>query len=218
MNKSYRFELLFKHSNETALNMRRTLKREMMEARKVFSFLDYHFQTLEKKPKSHLRNVKMALTARFINHLFAALLLIDRGLILDAFNCLRSALETTAFYWLVCRDEHAAPLYDAEKSLAPVEVRKRLEALGVDVRAIRDLYQLESTIAHVGNPYDQLQIRWEQGANGKLLIGGGPNSELQKPMLEEIIRTVFRFVKFEKDYIIPDLDNPDGTFALLRGG
>ena len=206
MSKNYRFELLLKHSNETALSTRQVLKREIMEARKVFAFLDQHFHTLVKEPNRLVRNVKMALTARFTDHLFAAVLLLERGLILDAFNCSRSALETTAFYWLVCNDESTAALYDAEKSLTPVEVRKRLESLNVDVQPIREHYALESAIAHVGNRYDHLQIKWEEGANGKLLIGGGAaDRDLQKAMLVGIIRSVFRFVKFEKAYVVPDL-------------
>ena len=206
MSKSYRYELLQKHSNETALSTRQTLKREIMEARKVFSFFDKHFDSLEEKPKSLLRNVKLALTARFINHLFSSLLLTERGLILDAFNCSRSAIETTAFYWLLCHDEKAASLYEGEKSIPPVEIRKRLESLGVDVKAIRDLYSLQSAVAHVGNEYDHLQIQWENDKAGRLLVGGGLNPQLQKAMIEDIIRAVFRFVKFETDYIVPDVD------------
>ena len=206
MAKSYRFELLLKHSNETALSTRKSLKREILEARKVFGFLDHHFHSLEKTPRGLVRNVKLALTARFTNHLFSALLLVERGLILDAFNCTRSALETTAFYWLVCHDDSAAALYDDEKSPPPVEIRRRLEGLGVDVRSIRELYSLESTIVHVGNRYDHLQIQWERGSHGKLLIGGGSNPNLQKAMLDGIVRAVFRFVKFEQDYIVPDID------------
>lgn len=116
MAKSYRFELLQKHSNEIAVDTRKLLKIEIANARKVFSVLDIHFHSIEKLPPGLVRNVKLALTARFINHLFSALFLIERGLIFDAFNCTRSALETTAFYWLICRDESAAKLYVGEKS------------------------------------------------------------------------------------------------------
>ena len=206
-NKSYRYELLAVHSNATATETRRALKKEVFEARKVFAFLDKHFHLLEKEPKGLTRNVKLSLTARFTNHLFSALLLCERGLILDAFNCSRSALETTAFYWLLCKDPSAAHLYDGDKSVPPVEIRKRLERIGVDVQAIRDLYSLESAVAHVGNKYDQLQIRWERGSNGALLVGGGLVPEVQRRILEGIIRAVFRFVKFESRYTVPDLDD-----------
>ena len=39
---------------------------------------------LRREPKGHVRNVKMALTAQFTNHLFAHVLLAERGLLLDA--------------------------------------------------------------------------------------------------------------------------------------
>lgn len=209
----YHFDLLHKHSNETALATRRELKKQILDVRRAFDFLDHHFRSLEQKPKSHARNVKLALTARFINHLFSALVLIERGLILDAVNCTRSALETTAFYWLVCINAESASLYDAEKSLPPVEIRKRLEGLGIDIAALRELYALESTIAHVGNQYDQLQIRWESDNDGKLLIGGGQNLPLQKAMLEGLIAALFRFVKYDDDYIVDDADKPAASKA-----
>jgi len=157
----------------------------------------------------------MALTAKFINNIIAALMLVERGLLLDAFNSLRSGIEATAFYWLVCRDTAAALLYDAEKSPQPVEVRKRLEELGVDVTTIRELYSLASAVAHVGNQYDQIQIRWERDRDGKLLIGGGSHPEVQRTMLEDIVRATFRFVRFENDYVDPDLDSIAGTGSLL---
>jgi hypothetical protein len=74
------------------------------------------------------------------------------------------------------------------------------------VKTIRELYSLASTVAHVGDQYDQLQIQWERGQNGKLLIGGGSRPDLQRAMLEDIVRAVFRFVRFEDDYVVPDVD------------
>lgn len=174
----------------------------------MFAFLGQHFHAIELEPKGLVRNVKLALIARFTNHLFSALLLGERGLLLDAFNCSRAALETTAFYWLVCKDNNAAQMYDAEKSVPPVEVRKRLEAIGIDVAAIRERYSLESTVAHVGNKYDQLQIRWERGGDGRLLIGGGIVPEVQKALFEGIVRATFRFIRFDDRYDVPDLDDP----------
>lgn len=211
MRNRYSFELLFRHSNELAFNTRRTLKKQITETRKIFTFLDQHFEALKQKDKTHANNIKIALTVRFINNMFSALFLIERGLFLDGFNSLRSGIEATAFYWLICKDEASALFYDAERSLQPVEVRKRLEVLGVDIRTIRELYSLTSTIAHVGNPYDQLQIRWGQESNGDLLIGRGSYPDVQKAMLEDILRAVFRFVKFENDYIVPDVDSYSET-------
>lgn len=208
MRKSYSYEMLQKHSNEVSLTTRKLLKHEIKQARKTFDFLDQHFHYLENKPKSYVRNVKMMLTARFINHLFSGLQLIERGLILDAFNCSRSALETTAFYWLVCNDSSSVSLYDGEKSPPPVEIRKRLEKQGIDVQAIRDLYSLESAISHVGNETDRLQLRWEEGSRGSVLVGGDMQPDLQRQMLTGLVISVFRFIKFEDEYIVPDLDDP----------
>lgn len=205
----YRYELLSVHMNEIVAETRRTLKKEVMEARKAFTFLDKHFHSIEKFPKGLVRNVKMLLTTRFTNHLLSTLMLAERGLVLDAINCSRSALETTAFYWLVCHDPSSANSYDGEKSVPPVEIRKKLESLGVDVQAIRALYGQESSIAHVGNKSDQVQIRWERGTNGALLVGGGMVPEMQRAIFEGIVRAVFRFVKFEPCYQpVPDLDDP----------
>ena len=154
----YNFDLLLKHSNETALQTRRSMKPEMASVRESFAFLAKHFDRIERQPKSHIRNVKMALTGRFTNHLFSHFLLCERGVILDSINCVRSATEVTAFYWLVCRDPSSAGLYDAETSPRPVEIRKRLEKLGIDVDELREQYGFESLVSHVGNKYDNLQI------------------------------------------------------------
>jgi hypothetical protein len=104
----------------------------------------------------------------------------------------------------VCKDETTASLYDAEKSPRPVDIRKRLEALGVDIETLHSLYDVTSTIAHVGNPYDQIQIRWEQGSDGKLLIGGGRSPDVQNALLEDMLRAVLWFVRFDENYVITE--------------
>ncbi|MDI7774501.1 hypothetical protein [Asticcacaulis sp. EMRT-3] len=202
----YAFDLLFRHSNEVAINTRRALKQPVAEARKLFGFLGEHFQTIEREQSSLSRNVRLSLTTRFINHQFAELMLIERGLLLDAFNCSRAGLEATAFYWLVVKDSSAAEHYEAARSLKPVEVRKRLEALGIDITPLRDMYSFQSEVAHVGNKSDGLQIDWEKGASGRLLIGGGGDQTVQHAMLFGMVKNVFRFVKHDEAYIVPDLD------------
>lgn len=198
----YNYDLLYRHSNELALSTRRAFKKEAVTVKVSFGFLAQHFERLERQPKSHARNVRMALTARFTNHLFAHVLLAERALLLDAVNCARSATETTAFYWLVCKDPSAAGLYDAPESPRPVEIRKRLEALGVDVRDLRDQYGFESAVTHVGNRYDNLQISWEQERTGKLLIGGGGDASVRRAMLNELPRYIALFAMHDPDYIV----------------
>lgn len=205
-NARYSFDLLFRHSNQTAILTRQTLKHPIEQARRLFTFLSNHFSTLEKEPRGLVRNVKLALTARFINHMFSQLLLIERGLLLDAFNCSRAAIETTALYWLVCKDPSAAALYDGDRSPKPVDVRRRLEGLGVDIGVLRDLYSFQSEIAHVGNKTDGLQIAWKDTKDGRLLIGGGGDQSVQRALLVGMVKSVFRFVKHDENYIVPDLD------------
>ncbi len=133
-------------------------------------------------------------------------MLIERGLLLDAFNCSRAALEAAAFYWLVVKDPTTASHYEAEQSLKPVEVRKRLEALGVDIGPLRELYSFQSAVAHVGNKTDGLQITWDKGASGQLLVGGGGDTGVQDALLFGMIKAAFRFVKHDEGYVVPDLD------------
>lgn len=198
----YHFDLLYRHSNELALTTRRTFKAEVATVKASFGFLAQHFDRLERERKSHVRNVKMALTARFMNHLFAHVLLAERGLLLDAANCARSATETTAFYWLVGKDASAAGLYDAQESPRPVEIRKRLETLGVDVSDLRENYGYESAVSHVGNKYDNLQITWEKERTGKLQIGGGGDPNMRRAMLNELPKFIAMFVMHDPDYVV----------------
>ena len=198
----YNFDLLYRHSNELALSTRRAFKKEVATVKASFGFLAQHFDRLERQPKSHARNVKMALTARFTNHLFAHVLLAERGLLLDAANCARSATETTAFYWLVCKDASAAGLYDAQESPRPVAIRKRLEDLGVDVGELREIYGYESAVSHVGNRYDNIQITWEKEWTGKLHIGGGGDPNVRRVMLNELPRYIAMFAMHDPDYVV----------------
>ncbi|MFT6557074.1 MAG: hypothetical protein ACJAYR_000925 [Sneathiella sp.] len=198
----YHFDLLYRHSNELSLETRRTFKNEVKSIKEAFGFLDQHLAELEKSPKNHHRNVKMALTARFLNHLFSYVILTERGLILDASNCGRSATETTAFYWLVCKDPSSSSLYDKEQSPRPIDVRKKLEAIGVDVSELRDKYGFESNIAHVGNKYDNLQISWEKQKSGSLHIGGGGDVNTRREYLQAVSHYIYMFVLHDPNYVV----------------
>ena len=198
----YQYDLLNRHSNELALETRRSFKKEVTVVKKSFGFLAQHIDRLEHEPKSHVRNVKMALTARFINHLFSHVLLAERGLLLDAANCARSATETLAFYWLVCKEPSSAGLYDAEESPRPVDIRKRLEGLGIDVSDLRKQYGYESAVSHVGNKYDNLQITWEKERTGMLHIGGGGDANVRRSMLNELPKYIALFAMHDPNYIV----------------
>lgn len=212
----YRFDLLYKHSSSVALSSREKLGSEFSRVRTCFDFLDQHFHKLRIKPRSHSRNVRMALTTRFTNHLFSHVLLVERGLLLDAMSCARSATETTAFYWLVCRDESTASLYDAEKSPRPVDIRKRLEKLAINVDDLQEKYGFESQVSHVGNKYDNLQIAWETDGSGALLIGGAENTLVQKGIMQAVAGTVARFVMCDDDYVVTIADDHATVAERIR--
>lgn len=201
--KKYTYENLIRHSDSICMASRKSLRHDIDKIKGVFSFLDQHFSYLESLPKSLQKNVKMALSCRFINHLFSYLTLVERGLYFDAANCLRSVIEVIAMYRLVCVDEASACLYNDEKSPRPVEIRKKLESLGCDVTDIKDAYGTLSTISHVGNRNDSLHIDWiGTGQNGLLQVGGGQNTERQKQMLDDINRALLLFIRYEDQYEI----------------
>jgi len=207
----YNFDLLYRHSNELAINTRRSLKKEINHVKDNFRFLEQHFDRFERQQKSHYRNVKMGLNVRFINHLFSYELLVERCLLLDAANCARNATEALAFYWLVCKAASAAELYDAQDSPRAVDLRERLEPLGVDVSELREQYGFESAVSHVGNKYDNLQINREQEQSGALLIGGGGNANVQRDFLRALPKYIFQFVTLDSEYIVT---TDDGDFSV----
>lgn len=206
MKGKYDFDLLNRHSNSLALESRRTFKREVIHVKEAFRLIDRLWAPINELPKGHLRNVKLALLARFTNHLFSQTILTERGLILDAINCARSVTETTAFYWLVCVAPEFATKYDAEKSPRPVEIRKELENLGIDIEELKDRYGSESTASHVGNPTDSWQIDWRNEKDGLLMVGGGRSPELQRILLSQVFFSALQFFKHDPLFEIVQTD------------
>ncbi|AZO55317.1 MULTISPECIES: hypothetical protein [unclassified Mesorhizobium] len=79
---------------------------------------------------------KLFIICRFSNSIYAAIRLACMGLILDSMGCLKTAFEALQYSRLISLKPDEAPTFlDPEKSLRPVEVRKRLEAVGHDVEA-----------------------------------------------------------------------------------
>tara|TARA_E500000318_G_scaffold81334_1_gene76581 strand:+ start:383 stop:1015 length:633 start_codon:yes stop_codon:yes gene_type:complete len=200
----YNYDLILRHSNELALSSRKLNKERYSAAKKSISFLGQVFDTIAAQPKSLFRNVRMMLLTRFINHLFAQVLLTERGLLLDAMNCSRSATEVTAFYWLICIDKAAAQEYDADRSPRPVEIRKRLEARGIDISELQDAYKHQSSVSHVGNKHDQIQMLWESEKKGALSVGGAQNAPLQKASLNAVVAAIVLFFRYDPDYIVQE--------------
>lgn len=200
----YNFELVMKHSNILAKESQKNNKERHGSARRTLSFLGQIIDEIGDEPKSHQRNVRMTLATRFFNHLLSQMLLTERGLLLDASNSSRSATETIAFYWLICVAPSAASLYDASSSPRPVEIRKRLERLNIDVSELRDAYSHQSEVAHVGNSYDNMQIRWGKNNDGELHVGGGANNEIENRSFSAIVSSILMFLRYDPNYEVSE--------------
>jgi len=145
---------------------------------------DRYFTALDEQTDDLRKNVRKLLATSFFNHWYAALLLAEVGLTVDALLCERNALEVLAFHWLVCLDPVAANDYHDGTIPRPVVVRRRLEALGADITHIREAYASGSAISHVGRPSERFHLKWEEERAGKLMIGGEFVAESLNHMLE----------------------------------
>lgn len=118
------------------------------------------------------KNVRKVLATAFFNHWYSTLTLIESGLFVDAVVCERAALEALAFHWLVCVDPTAVDDYHSGRIPRPVVVRRRLEALGVDIAPIREGYSAGSAMGHVGRHAERFHIEWLEPGEGQLRVGG----------------------------------------------
>lgn len=203
----FQFAALEKHSRALVQETKTECAERRLAASETISFLGVVFETVEKQPKSLFRNVRLMLIARFMNHLYSMFLLVERGLFLDAQACARSATEATAFYWMICIDQNSAEDYDKKQSPRPVDVRKKLEAHGVDVSEIRDIYSYQSDVVHVGNSFDQMQVRWHGPENGEIAVGGRSDPALQRPAFNAIVAAMVIFLRYDPDF--EPVERPD---------
>lgn len=196
----FQFAHLEKHSQWLANETMTKCAERRAAASETISFLGVVFETVEKQPKSLFRNVRLMLIARFMNHLYSMFLLVERGLFLDAHACARSATEATAFYWMICIDQSYAEEYNKKRSPRPVDVRKKLEAHGIDVSEIRDIYSHQSDVVHVGNSFDQMQVRWHDAESGEISVGGRSEPELQGSAFNAIVASMVIFLRYDPDF------------------
>lgn len=196
----YNFDLVMRHSNMLALESRKNNKEHYLSAKQALSFLGTVIDEIGNEKKTHHRNVRMALATRFYNHLFSQIILTERGLYLDASNAFRSATETAAFYWLVSLDPSSSSLYDNTESPQPVEIRKKLENLDVDVSELRNFYKYQSSMCHVGNSHDNMQIKWREKNEGEFSVGGQANHGLDEIFFSGIFGAIAFFLKYDPTY------------------
>lgn len=138
----------------------------------AIAYFDGFFASLHDQTDPLRRNVRLLLATRFFNHWYGALLLAESGLYQEAVICERAALEVMAFHWLTCVDPVAVSDYSDEQLPRPVVVRKRLEALGVDPKHLRQLYANASDVAHVSRASERFTLVWQEADRGQLLVAG----------------------------------------------
>ncbi|MBW4693347.1 MAG: hypothetical protein KME27_16470 [Lyngbya sp. HA4199-MV5] len=168
----YSLEKLRKHSESVRLKSLSLQKEQQDFIEKAFADFSENLAEIEQQPPTLERNVKLILACKLFNHVYSGFILAERGLIVNAVLCERNALETIAFHWLVSLDGNALHEYEQGNVPRPVEVRRRLEKLGVDVENIRSIYASGSEISHVGRESERFHSRWESSFEGRLLFGG----------------------------------------------
>jgi hypothetical protein len=139
---------------------------------------------------------KIFLTCRFANSIYASMRLACMGMILDGISCLRTAFEALQYARLIFLEPNfAADFMHAEKSLRPVEVRKRLEALGHDVDLAKKKYSMLSRFSHVGGTGETLTA---EGLEDKIAfkIGGYVDADLQKGIILDCHKACGDFIAF----------------------
>lgn len=118
------------------------------------------------------------------------------GLYLDSIACLKTAFEALQYSRLISLDFAEAPTFlDPEKSLRPVVVRKKLEALGHDVEATRNRYGVLSTFTHVGGTGETLTLE-QIGPDISFRIGGYVEPELQKQIIDDCHKACGDFIAY----------------------
>jgi len=122
----------------------------------AFGLIDSYVAQIEALPVGLDRNVRLLAACKCSNHLYAAIQLVEAGMLVDAMLCARNALEVVAFHWLVILDPSAAQQFADHEKLRPVDVRKRLGGLGVDIRPLAELYSNYSAATHVGRDSDNV--------------------------------------------------------------
>ncbi|MDR3715215.1 MAG: hypothetical protein P4L51_20575 [Puia sp.] len=189
----YTFNNLERHTNSIRLGARKIIRKHRSFLNQAFSDFSKHLDEIEQQPPSLQRNVKLMLACKVFNHVYSGIILIESGLTVDAIICERSALESIAFHWLVCVDPTAAGEYETEKVPRPVEVRRRLEKLGVDISQLREMYSFDSEFTHVGRSSERFDNQLESSLKGSVLFGGSGSLIDQDHMIKFLPHFLYLF-------------------------
>jgi len=189
----YNFSGLQAHTNSIRVGAQRAIRKHRVLLNQAFSDFNKFIAALERMPPSLDRNVKLELSCKVFNHVYSGLILAESGLTVDAIVCERSAWEAIAFHWLVCADPEAASEYEKDDVSRPVEVRRRLEKLGVDISLLREVYSMGCGMAHVGRQGERFDNRLQSPMRGSLLFGGKGSLADQEYLLGYMPRLLYIF-------------------------
>ncbi len=162
----------------------------------VVMYQNYYYAQMIETGESDFSVAKLFIICRFSNSIYSAMRLACMGLVLDAIGCLKTAFEALQYSRLISLDPSEAPTFlDPEKSLRPVEVRKRLEILGHDVEYARQRYSMLSTFAHIGGTGETLTLE-QIDENVSFRIGGYVDPELQRGVIRDCHKATGELIAF----------------------
>ncbi len=162
------------HTEHIRIKSRRKLRGTSPELDEAFAVLARFIGELEGLPRCLAPNVHLLLSCRFMNQVYAALLLAESGLFAEAAICERAAIETLSAAKLLQVNPSIEQQYESGRFLKPVEVRKELERLGYpeEVECLRGLYGVTSDVMHVSRAAERWSTKWLSADEGTLLLGG----------------------------------------------
>ncbi len=179
----YSYKAIRKHSDRMRTSSAGIFLKHQRDLHSSFLAFDKYVADLESSTQGLLKNVRMLLACKFLNHILSSLLLAERGLVVDALSCQRNALETHLFDVLVQVDRAHAETYESDEVPKPVEVRKRLEKLGFNIATFRLLYGSFSDVLHVGRPSERWTLEMETEKKGTIKFGGAFSQEdVERPL------------------------------------
>lgn len=197
MNGKYLFHRLIKHTSNIELKTHKNFRNKRQELENNFQEFSHYLLKLENTQKSLENNVRKMLAARFINHIYSALLLLRSGLISNALICERAAIEVLALEFLVRINPKYAIKYNNNKVPKPSEIRNELKK-GGDFRneqCIKDLYKALCEIAHISRNDNNLSSIYIANNSWQLNIGGDYKEKDTNHMLEVLLTVILWFVK-----------------------
>ncbi|WP_454701518.1 hypothetical protein [Agrobacterium burrii] len=168
--------------------------RHFMTAIHAASEQEYQQGTVDRKKQTLRFKVHISLETTFYNSLYAAVRLLSFGMSRESLILVRTAYEALQYFRLLFFDDTAYDVFETAP-LRPVEVRKRLEALGHDPAPIRQKYQELSATSHIGGS-GALAFDLHDLDVDLIRVGGYVDEISQVEILHEVVLLTHLFQAF----------------------